>query len=379
MSDELRHYFQRCRLLSHMGYACTHNLEQQEHEGSRAARDGSMGILTHPVGFFDCTFDGCSRQERPSTGRQTWGTRGTRGTNQRLPVHLGGANPSFRDSFIRTVAKHGFMLACNNPVALRKIGQPFTLACIHSLYNITYIPKAADWKSLGIVSQAPATYLQSDLDMFFANFSLGLIGKSPLFARIDKATSSYDAASQDLDYQCGIYYSRKHTAKLNIVWHLSPVNVLSFNAWLSAVNGLYCMSNGSDDYAYNPPFPNLPIGDPQEHTCGTFSPPHVISNSPSSIVSAVLHPALVQRVCEAGVYGFGQSECNALQPQMAWGLSVDNIRGGDSGESQFEELGWEQRCGGSVEPGSDTWVFSSLEAEDSAITFRCRNTTRSQR
>ncbi|KAJ7323038.1 hypothetical protein DFH08DRAFT_818152 [Mycena albidolilacea] len=40
----------------------------------------------------------------------TWGTRGTRGTNQRLPVHPGGASPSFRDSFIQTVVKHGFML-----------------------------------------------------------------------------------------------------------------------------------------------------------------------------------------------------------------------------------------------------------------------------
>ncbi|KAJ7805135.1 hypothetical protein B0H14DRAFT_2611613 [Mycena olivaceomarginata] len=68
----------------------------REHEGSRAAWDGSMGILTRPVGFFDCMLHA-----------NTWGTRGTRGTNQRLPVHSGGANPSFRDSFIWTVAKHG--------------------------------------------------------------------------------------------------------------------------------------------------------------------------------------------------------------------------------------------------------------------------------
>jgi hypothetical protein len=34
-----------------------------------------MGILTRPVGFFDCTFDGCSREERPSTGRQVLKTR----------------------------------------------------------------------------------------------------------------------------------------------------------------------------------------------------------------------------------------------------------------------------------------------------------------
>ncbi|KAJ7839842.1 hypothetical protein B0H14DRAFT_2287487, partial [Mycena olivaceomarginata] len=160
-----------------------------------------------------------------------------------------------------------------------------------------------------VVSQAPATYLQLKLDMFFANFSPSLIRKSPLWVNASiydgfgGATSSYDAASQDLDYWYGIYYSRKHTVKLNIVWCLSPGNVLSFNEWLSAVDSLYCMSDGGDDYAYNPPFPNLPIDGPQGHTCGTISPLHIISNSPSSIVSAVLHPAPVQRVCEAGVIG----------------------------------------------------------------------------
>ncbi|KAJ7713525.1 hypothetical protein B0H14DRAFT_2644786 [Mycena olivaceomarginata] len=182
------------------------------------------------------------------------------------------------------------------------------------------------------VSQAPATYLQLDLDMFFANFYPSLIGKSPL------VTSGYDAASRDLDYQYGIYYSHKHTVKLNIVWCLSPGNVLSFNEWLSAVESLYCTSDGGDDYAYNPSFPNLPIGDLQEHTCGTISPLHIISNSPSSIVSAVLHPVPVQQVCEAGVYGFGQSEYNALQPRMAWSLSMDNIRGGTQVKANLSSL-----------------------------------------
>jgi tripeptidyl-peptidase-1 len=110
------------------------------------------------------------------------------------------------------------------------------------------------------------------------------------------AAASYDAASRDLDYRYGIYYSRKHTAKLNIVWRVSPGHVLSFNEWLDAVDGSYCTSDGGDDYAYDPPFPNLPIGDPQEHSCGTISPPHVISNSRADFEYR-LSPFYTQRQC----------------------------------------------------------------------------------
>jgi tripeptidyl-peptidase-1 len=57
-------------------------------------------------------------------------------------------------------------------------------------------------------------------------------------------------------------------------------NFLSFNDWLDAVDGAYCTSDGGDDLAFDPQFPDPTIvGGFQGHSCGTVKPPLVISNS----------------------------------------------------------------------------------------------------
>ncbi|KAJ7753566.1 peptidase S8/S53 domain-containing protein [Mycena metata] len=161
--------------------------------------------------------------------------------------------------------------------------QAFTPACIHSLYNVTYVPKATDRNSFGIVSQAPATYLQSDLDTFFANFTPSLVGKSPLFVSIDggivEAVNGTDVGEDGWILQYTMSLVEPQPVTMLQVGTLITGNFLSFNEWLDAVDGLYCTSNGGDDLTYDPQFPNLPIGDFQEHSCGTVKPPLVISNS----------------------------------------------------------------------------------------------------
>ncbi|KAJ7789833.1 hypothetical protein B0H14DRAFT_3572341 [Mycena olivaceomarginata] len=88
MSDELRHYFRRCLascyffcLLTSVQADCCHTWDMpaptiwngREHEGSRAARDGSMGILTRPVGFFDYIGDtGDTRNQPEAAGSFGW-------------------------------------------------------------------------------------------------------------------------------------------------------------------------------------------------------------------------------------------------------------------------------------------------------------------
>ncbi|KAJ7347352.1 peptidase S8/S53 domain-containing protein [Mycena albidolilacea] len=107
-------------------------------------------------------------------------------------------------------------------------------------------------------------------------------------------------------------------------------HVLSFNEWLDAVDGSYCTSDGGDDYAYDPPFPNLPIGDPQEHSCGAISPPHVISNSRADFEYR-LSPFYTQRQCsefaKLGLMGvsvlfsagnFGSVNLNATHFNPGW-------------------------------------------------------------
>ncbi|KAJ7732265.1 hypothetical protein B0H14DRAFT_2639893 [Mycena olivaceomarginata] len=95
MSDELRHYFRRCFvanklllascyffcLLTSVQADCCHTWDMpaptiwngREHEGSRAAWDGSMGILTRPVGFFDYMGDtGDTRNQPEAAGSFGW-------------------------------------------------------------------------------------------------------------------------------------------------------------------------------------------------------------------------------------------------------------------------------------------------------------------
>ncbi|KAJ7635154.1 Pro-kumamolisin, activation domain-containing protein [Roridomyces roridus] len=161
--------------------------------------------------------------------------------------------------------------------------QVFTPACIRALYNITYVPQATDRNSFGIVSQATNTYLQSDLDIFFGNFSPSLVGKSPLFVSIDGGVVDVLPGTGVGEDGWILQYSMSLVAPQNVSFLQvgDPIagDFISFNEWLDAVDGSYCTSEGGDDFAFDPQFPNLSIGDFQEHSCGTVQPPYVISNS----------------------------------------------------------------------------------------------------
>ncbi|KAJ7264075.1 peptidase S8/S53 domain-containing protein [Mycena haematopus] len=178
--------------------------------------------------------------------------------------------------------------------------QAFIPACIRSLYNMTYVPKATDRNSFGIVSQAPATYLQSDLDTFFANFSPSLVGKSPLFVSIDggivDAVNGTDVGEDGWILQYTMTLVEPQPVTMLQVGTLITGNFLSFNEWLDAVDGSYCTSGGGDDFTFDPQFPNLPIGDFQAHSCGTVKPPYVISNSRADYEYR-LSPFYTQRQC----------------------------------------------------------------------------------
>ncbi|KAJ7445217.1 subtilisin-like protein [Mycena galericulata] len=148
--------------------------------------------------------------------------------------------------------------------------QVFTPACIRSLYNMTYVPTATDRNTFGIVSQSPATYLY-------------LVGKSPLFVSIDggvvDSVNGTDVGEDGWILQYTMTLVQPQPVTMLQVGDMLNGDFLSFNEWLDAVDGTYCTSDGGDDLAFDPQFPNLSIGDLQEHSCGTVKPPHVISNS----------------------------------------------------------------------------------------------------
>jgi tripeptidyl-peptidase-1 len=77
----------------------------------------------------------------------------------------------------------------------------------------------------------------------------------------------------------------------------STGNFLSFNEWLDAVDGSYCTSDGGDDLAFDPQFPDPTFaGGVQEHSCGTVKPLFVISNSRADYEYR-LTPFYEQRQC----------------------------------------------------------------------------------
>ncbi|KAJ6624176.1 hypothetical protein B0H10DRAFT_1943375 [Mycena sp. CBHHK59/15] len=161
------------------------------------------------------------------------------------------------------------------PVLPPDCAQAFTLACIWSLYNMMYVPKATDKNSFGVVSQTPATYLQSDLDIFFANFLPSLMAIS-----IVNAVQGTDVGEDGWILQYTMSLVQPQSVTMLQVGDMLTGNFLSFNEWLDAVDGSYCTSEGGDDLAFDTQFPNPTVtGGVQEHSCRTVKPPYVILNS----------------------------------------------------------------------------------------------------
>ncbi|KAF7336098.1 Tripeptidyl-peptidase sed1 [Mycena venus] len=251
--------------------------------------------------------------------------------------------------------------------------QAITPACIRSLYNVTYVPKATDRNSFGIVSQAPATYLQSDLDTFFANFSPSLVGKSPLFVSIDggivDAVEGTDIGEGDWILEYAMALVEPQPVTMLQVGTLITGNFLSFNEWLDAVDGSYCTSDGGDDLTYDPQFPNLPIGDFQEHSCGTVKPPLVISNSRADFEYR-LSPFYTQRQCnefaKLGLMGVTVlfSAGNAGAAGTTRGYCLDDNGSVNLNATHFNP-GWPAACPWITSVGG-TQVKANVNASDLA-------------
>ncbi|KAF9557637.1 subtilisin-like protein [Agrocybe pediades] len=156
--------------------------------------------------------------------------------------------------------------------------------CLKTLYNMSYTPKATDKNTFGITSYFSNTYLQSDLDTFFSNFSPALVGKSPSLVSINGGSIELDPTSDVGEDGWILQYSMTLAAPQNV--QLLQINNpqierFTFNAWLDAVDGSYCSSDGGDDFNFDPQLPNPLPGGFNDHSCGTVKAPFVVSNSQS--------------------------------------------------------------------------------------------------
>ncbi|KAH9844650.1 Pro-kumamolisin, activation domain [Teratosphaeria destructans] len=159
--------------------------------------------------------------------------------------------------------------------------------CLRALYGFPINTKAVSGNSYGIVEYTPQSYVPSDLDMFFKNFSRQSIGERPKLDSIDggypqQTDMSFDyngESNLDLEYSMTLVYPQKVT--LYQVGDL--VEGASFNNFLDAIDGSYCTYKGGDDPTqdgvYPDPYTNYTGAYEGKENCGGFAATKVISTS----------------------------------------------------------------------------------------------------
>ncbi|KAH9213779.1 peptidase S8/S53 domain-containing protein [Leptodontidium sp. 2 PMI_412] len=175
--------------------------------------------------------------------------------------------------------------------------------CLRALYNMPEGKTANPKNTYGILELSPETYSQNGLDVFFKNFTKGLVGRPPKLESIDggsrpprgppSISSSWVEGNLDLSYSMSLVYPQ------NVTLYQIGDNYLggTFELFLDAVDGSYCTYLGGDDPAHNPQYPDpTPGGYNETKMCGGAKPPTVISISYGGD-EATFTPFYTNRMC----------------------------------------------------------------------------------
>lgn len=163
-------------------------------------------------------------------------------------------------------------------------GSYITPTCLRELYRFPLGTTANPQNSYGLVEYTPQVYLQSDLDLFFANFSTNQVQRTPILASIDggavgtAATTGYafNAESDiDLEYSMALINPQKTT----LYQVGDPLEGASFNDFLDAIDGTYCTFDGGDDPTQDAQYPDSKGGYQGPKNCGGFAATKVIATS----------------------------------------------------------------------------------------------------
>ena len=174
--------------------------------------------------------------------------------------------------------------------------------CLRALYLIPPVVTNLQTNPFGVVEYSPQAYLQSDLNLFFANYSKNQVHKSPNLISIDggyaqTVNQSFDFNGEsDLDLEYGL--TLVNPIPVNLYQVGDPYYSGSFNTFLDALDGSYCTFEGGDDPTQDPPYPdtNFTNGYKGPLECGGAAASKVISTS-YSYNEADLTPFYEQRQC----------------------------------------------------------------------------------
>ena len=172
--------------------------------------------------------------------------------------------------------------------------------CLRALYLLPPGFSSNPKNSYGIVEYTPQAYLQSDLDMFFANFSQKQVQRTPILDSIDGGVDQttdqgfeYNGESDlDLEYAMTLV----NPVKVTLYQAGDLVEGASFNNFLDAIDGSYCTFEGGDDPTQDAVYPDPDGGYQGPENCGGFAATKVISTS-YAYNEADLTPFYEQRQC----------------------------------------------------------------------------------
>jgi tripeptidyl-peptidase-1 len=185
---------------------------------------------------------------------------------------------------------------------LDRCDRQITPACLRTLYgfNQTNTATTNPKNSFGIVEYSPQTYIQSDLDKYFDNFSSIAKGMEPVLRGINggvllPTNRSFNVNGEsNLDLE--IAMALVAPMKVTLYQVGDSVQGASFNNFLDAVDGEFCKFNGGDDKEQDAIYPAPPDGYIGPANCGGFEATKVISTS-YGYNEADLTPAYTKRQC----------------------------------------------------------------------------------
>jgi tripeptidyl-peptidase-1 len=169
----------------------------------------------------------------------------------------------------------------NSQDELAECDMKTTPACLRALYGIPVNQEAVEGNSFGVAEFTPQAYVQTDLDMFFANFSDRVIGERPILESIQggivqqqNKSCDYNCESNlDLQYAMTLVYPQQVT-----LYQIGDIiGGASFNNFLDAFDSTYCDGDDPEaDGIYPDPAPGSYKG---RKTCGAFEAAKVVSIS----------------------------------------------------------------------------------------------------
>ncbi|RDI89307.1 hypothetical protein Vi05172_g412 [Venturia inaequalis] len=277
-----------------------------------------------------------------------------------------------------SLPKQGAVLGENEAVDAQELedcDRTITPNCVRALYQFGPGESANQQNTLGIVEYAPQSYVESDLDKFFANFSAKMVGERPVLQSIDggqiiKTDQSFDMNGEaDLDLQ--IAMPLVYPIKITLYQVGETKQGASFNNFLDAIDGTYCTFEGGDDPSQDAVYPDKTDGYIGPANCGGYAATKVISTS-FGYNEADLTPKYAQRQCaeymklalqgitvlySSGDYGVAGNQGRCMDPKTG-NLTKANAMSGKFNPSFPSGCPWVTSIGATQVPNNTNIVRS---------------------